>query len=169
MPISFTLTDTLLGPGFIGASPSYSCGTGAAAVNVVAYSVPINTAIGTLPAGVGTTTYETFDLCAYTKAVAQDVTNSLATTTNANFSLLATTVNQIIQYLNCEGFGDCVLTGPSGCCVDSTARPTEIRISVPKLINGTSFCYFPQASVGPIVPVTRNFDNGDHESKLLFM
>ena len=146
MPITYTLTSALTSPADFMTTDAGTCST---ATNTLVFTEA--------------------NLCAYTKALAGDITNSLATTTNANFSLLATTVNQIIQYLNCEGFGDCVLTGPSGCCVDSTARPTTITIKVPNLISGIPFCYSPQATVGPIVPVTRNFDNGDNQSKLFFM
>ena len=148
MPITYTLTSALTDPAAFMTSASGTCS---------AIAVPY--AANFSPAS----------LCNFSKALAGDITNSLATTTNANFSLIATTINQIIQYLNCEGFGDCILTGPSGCCPDSQFRPAEIRIKVPALIGGGNSCYVPQATGGSIVPVTRNVDNGDNQSRLFFM
>lgn len=140
MPIAFTNLSGL-SPAFISSTGTCASTTSGNAVELVYSTTPFSsTTAGAPPA---TSIYNTIDLCVLSKALMADAYTNVATNANTNFTNIAATINQLIDFLRCTGPDTCTLTGPSQCCPNLPNNgAAKISIKLPSALS------FPSVSFG---------------------
>lgn len=154
MPISFNALSELVTPSFISENGSDSCSIGGI-VPAFIYHGSFNN-----PTDLGGSSFSdtnALSLCSFSKALAKDVYNSVADSTNNSLKQIATALNQTLDVLRCLGFSECELVGPSSCCPTSGGKPATISIKLPRNLIGQNVCYTTQGVIEGGAP-----DNGNN-------